>query len=87
MGRARTDSMQRIEPFASAAPPASQPDADAAGLAHLPTYVAWLTESELGALLNQTPVHGPASSEQYRQVAAAQSAKAEVMRRALRPAW
>jgi hypothetical protein len=47
--------------------------------------MGWLTDTELSALLGRAPVGEPHTSEQYQQLVAAHAARAEAMRRALRP--
>jgi len=47
--------------------------------------MGWLTDTELKTLMSRAPVGEPHTSEQYHLLVAANAARAEAMRRALRP--
>ncbi len=47
--------------------------------------MGWLTDTELRALMTRAPIGEPHTSEQYHLLVAANAARAEAMRRALRP--
>jgi len=65
----------------------TEPDLDAAKPAQRVPDIAWMTEAQLGALLEPAPAQDPRTAQQYRQLVIANAARAEVMRRALRLGW